>query len=262
MMYPGRILAFWFCLFASLAPAQAALSIRAPSLSFPPGTNRVQVPITVSGGDLVTDMVGIIQIGDGGPLVGGTAGPVITAVSYAGSIWAGAPGGFAASSTVTLPAQIYDPNVSLNVSGQKVPANGLLMTLTVENTGVPPGLYELKLACGVGPDTAFENAGAPVAASITNGLLVVGQNPPVSAVSPVLRINPSTNSQIQLSFPTEVGRNYRVQWRTNLVTGNWTEILVSIPGTGCDVMWRDDGSLTGQAPALSIRRFYRVRVGN
>lgn len=264
MMYPGRFLAFLFCLFASLASAWAALIIQAPSLSFPPGTNLIQVPIMVSGGDLVTDMVGVIQIGDGGPLVGGTSGPVITAVSYAGSIWAIAPGGFATTNTITLPAQIYDPNLSLNVPGQRVPGNGLLLTLTVDVSGFGPGAYPLRMGGIVPPidtnttfNTQFQNSGTNVPVNIINGCITLGA-PATNA--PALAIARQTNGFINLTFPSVFGVCYWVQVSTNLTAGSWIDVGNPISGTGGSVTWTDDGTSTAQSPTLTLRRFYRLRL--
>lgn len=239
---------------------QAALAVRVPVITVPSNTNRVQVPIAVSGGDLITDMVGFIQIGDGGPLVGGTAGPTIAAINYAGSIWTAASGGFSAASSISLSNQLYDPNVSLNQTGQKVTANGLLMTLTVDVAGVPPGRYEIKIRCGAGPDMAFQNAGVFAASSLTNGLLVVGQNPPLTSVRPTVQIQRGINRQLHLTFPSEVGRTYRVQTTPDVVRGVWTDIPGDLLGTGCQISWSD--ALPPSAPVVSTNRYYRVRLLN
>jgi len=258
MKFIGSVVFLILCFFLFVTVGEGALSVSVGSHYVPPGTNRIQIPITISGGDLVTDMVGAIQIGDGGPLVGGRRGPRITAVSYAGSIWSPASGGFFQSATVTLPAEIYDPNISLNAAGQRVTANGLLMTLTVDVTDLPVGIFELKLACGIGPDTGFQNSGTNVPATIHNGLLIVGPNATATNASPLLRVASAPGGGVALSFSTEMGRNYRIQWTRDF--GAWTELPSNIAGTGCEVSWKDDGSGLGQAPAVGARRFYRVRA--
>jgi len=245
----------------ALAPASlAALTITVGTHQVPEGANIIQVPVSIAGGDPVTDMVGVVQVGDGGPLVGGSNGPTITAVSYAGSVWAAAPGGFANSATVTLPAQIYDPNVSLKVAGQKVSGSGLLFTLTFDVAGFNPGRFELKLAGTRGGDTSFQCSGTNVPVTINNGWLLVGTNAPVIPVAPRLAIIPAGAGRVRLSFLTETGCVYNVQWRTDLAPGPWAEITNGISGTGGQAIWLDDGSDTGQLPGLAGRRFYRIRA--
>ena len=52
------------------------------------GDSEAKIAISVLGSQDATDMIAVIQIGDRGPLVGGTAGPEITHVlAYTGSIW-------------------------------------------------------------------------------------------------------------------------------------------------------------------------------
>lgn len=238
----------------------AALTITVGTHQVPESTNTIRVPISIAGGDLVSDMVGMIQVGDGGPLVGGSNGPTITAVSYAGSIWTTAPGGFANSATVALPAQIYDPNLSLRVAGQKVSGSGLLLTFTLDVTGFKPGRFELKLAGTRGGDTSFQCSGTNVPVLINNGWLLVGTNAPVLPAAPKLAIAPAGAGRVRLTFPTEAGCVYNVQWRSGLAPGPWAEITNGISGTGAQAAWLDDGSATGQPPGLAGRRFYRVRA--
>jgi hypothetical protein len=57
-------------------------------------------------------------------------------------------------------------------------------------------------------------------------------------------------NQINLSFPTQPGANYRVFYRTNLVAGSWTP-LTSVLGDGTVKSVTD--SVTG-----SNQRFYKV----
>ncbi len=52
-----------------------------------------------------------------------------------------------------------------------------------------------------------------------------------------------------LSFPSQAGVNYRVFYRTNLTTGNWT-LLTTVPGNGAVKTVNDPASGTG--------RFYKV----
>lgn len=140
----------------------------------PLGATTITVPIMISGGDLMTDMVGAVQIDDGGPLGGSSVvGPEVTAISYVGSIWEDAAGGFTHFATVPLPAQFSDPSLSLNTGGETVVAAGLLMELSVDITGFAVGVHQLALTGTLGGDTMFQNAGSPVVATITSGSIVI-----------------------------------------------------------------------------------------
>jgi hypothetical protein len=251
----------WFvlaCLCLSWSRSgEAALRIEAGNHTVPSGSNQLQIPIQISGGDLVTDMVGAIQIGDGGPLVGGEPGPVIRSISYVGSIWSGAAGGFDSNATINLPAQLYDPNVSLRVAGQKASGVGRLFLLTIDLAGVSPGLYELRLAGVQGLSTTFQNAGTEVPVTIVNGLIAV--NTTIPTTFPRLSVAALSGGPARLGFPSEAGRRYRVQWARE-VGGQWSEVRSDLLGTGAEIVWMDDGTAIGQAPGPAGRRFYRVRV--
>jgi hypothetical protein len=58
-----------------------------------------------------------------------------------------------------------------------------------------------------------------------------------------------SNNNIVVSFPTQTGVNYRVFYRTNLSTGNWT-LLSSVPGNGAVKSVTD--------PSTGAQRFYKV----
>lgn len=136
------------------------------------GEGPVTIAINATGGEQISDMVGYVQIGDGGPLVGGTAGPQITSLSYAGSIWSGASGGFVSFYGSSQPAaQIIDPSVSLQAAGARVTATGKIMEITIDPAAFSPGDYAIKLVGTAGGDTQFLRAGTPVAATVANGIL-------------------------------------------------------------------------------------------
>jgi hypothetical protein len=126
-----------FCLslfLLTLLPLRAVPVVDPGVVKVPVGTSTVQVPVFMSGGDPITDMAGLAEVGSPP-----AAGPTITAVSYAGSIWNNAPGGFVSFFTDNPPAATVGPNVSLKIAGQTVAANGLLLTLTVNIAGRPAG---------------------------------------------------------------------------------------------------------------------------
>jgi len=109
-----------------------------------------EIPLFIQGDDFLTDMVFRVHIGDGGSEVGGTVfGPAITGLNYIGTIWETAHGSFTRFPSPGLAPgdnrQIVEDNVSLNVSGESVLASGVFVTLLVDTTGVPDGIYPLNL---------------------------------------------------------------------------------------------------------------------
>ncbi len=246
-------------LLTAMSPgARAALRIDVGQHVIPTPTNQWQIPIRVTGGDLVTDMAGAVQVGwDGGPLVGGQPGPVIKAISYAASIWEGAAGGYETFNSIALTNQLLDPNVSLKTAGRRVAGQGLLFTLTIDATGYGPGLYELKLAQVQGLSTTFQNGLTNVPVTIVNGVLAVGTTVPT--VVPSLGIGSLTNGWARLSWPNEIGRRYRVQWKSE-VSSAWSEVRLDITNSGPEAVWVDDGTVIGSAPSLRTLRAYRLRV--
>jgi hypothetical protein len=60
-----------------------------------------------------------------------------------------------------------------------------------------------------------------------------------------------------LSWPSQPGLNYRLQWKNNLADQNWFSITPDFAGTGSTINWTDDGTKTG---GLAASRFYRVII--
>lgn len=249
----------------------ALTSIIIGTVSVPAGQAAVQVPIYVSGGGAVTDLVGYFQIGDGGPLFGGTAGPKITQVLFSGSIWNTAPGGFSWSATFTdpdgnpatangTPTQLEELFVSLNTAGQTVATSGLLCTLVIDTRGYT-GDFPLKMVDLYPPanttDTEFANGVTPVPATIVNGTLHLTNLVPVL---PALIIENHTAGTRRVRFPSQAGVSYTLQWNSGLDAGGWTNITPTVAGDGSEKSWVDDGSQTGTLPSLASRRFYRLLI--
>ncbi|MBN1764416.1 MAG: PEP-CTERM sorting domain-containing protein [Sedimentisphaerales bacterium] len=96
----------------------------------------VDIPLLITGGEGLTDMVLRVQVADGGPEVGGSInGPALTAASFIDSIWEDASGGYVLPSTGIDPGdfpQIFEVNLSLIQLGDSVPADGILATITVD----------------------------------------------------------------------------------------------------------------------------------
>ena len=65
-------------------------------------------------------------------------------------------------------------------------------------------------------------------------------------------------TSVTISWQSQVGIVYQVQWKNALSDPNWQSITPDLTGTGSVIDWIDDGSQTGGFPAAA--RFYRVTV--
>lgn len=136
----------------------------------PEGTPSFVVIVTVAGSAAVTDLLGVVQIGDGGPAVGGSTGPRIRGIRFDRSVWSAAPGGFEHFyPSSSPPAQIVDPNVSLNEASDAFIPIGTLFELEIDVRGVGPADFDLRLTDTAGGDTELFHRGTPIDALILNG---------------------------------------------------------------------------------------------
>jgi hypothetical protein len=75
--------------------------------------------------------------------------------------------------------------------------------------------------------------------------------------SPVATRNP--DGSISLTWESDAGRSYSVEWAAGLGSGfGWCEILYG-PGQEGTSTWTDNGQQTGSHPSTVSARFYRVR---
>ncbi|MEO6740317.1 MAG: metallophosphoesterase family protein [Chthoniobacteraceae bacterium] len=70
----------------------------------------------------------------------------------------------------------------------------------------------------------------------------------------------STTGFYEITFPTLAQRAYQVFWSDDLAV--WHPGSAVVSGDGTTKLWIDDGTVTGTAPSVTPRRFYRVQVGN
>ena len=131
---------------------------------FLPNMPNQTVQIHVTGGRPIEGLNFNAQIGDGGPAVGGTAGPVITAVDLETGIFAGNNDGQVDLGSIPQLAMY-----SITTSSGSVVADGLLATLTIDTTGFDIGEGPWVLALGNTLNGSTDFAG--VAASITDGYI-------------------------------------------------------------------------------------------
>jgi len=65
-----------------------------------------------------------------------------------------------------------------------------------------------------------------------------------------------TANSVSISWQTQPGLAYRVQWKDNVTDQNWLSVTPDKAGTGGILSWTDDGTQTGSAP--TAQRYYRV----
>src|SRR5687768_3460768 len=113
-----------------------------------PNTAGQTIQIHVSGGDDVDGLNFNAQIGNGGPEVGGTDGPNLTADIINGTIFAGNNTG------QQDPGSVPQVAARTTTTGQgTVDAQGVLATLTIDTTGFFTGTFDLLLSNTLNEDT-------------------------------------------------------------------------------------------------------------
>jgi alpha-D-xyloside xylohydrolase len=70
-------------------------------------------------------------------------------------------------------------------------------------------------------------------------------------------VTSAMDATFMVSWPSQTGIVYRVQWKNAMTDSSWQAIAPDFTGTGSIMNWTDDGSQTG---GLSLQRFYRVEV--
>lgn len=66
------------------------------------------------------------------------------------------------------------------------------------------------------------------------------------------------NPAFVVSWPSQPGISYGIQWKQQLAGPSWQTLLPAFQGTGGTLQWTDDGSQT--APLTTASRFYQVIV--
>jgi hypothetical protein len=87
-----------------------------------------------------------------------------------------------------------------------------------------------------------------------------GTNPLVNdSTAAQIRVTKPSADQRRVYFQTRPDRTYRIYFTDDLLTP-FTAISPDIPGTGAELEWIDDGTLTGTAPSAERDRFYKVEA--
>jgi len=118
---------------------------------------------------------------------------------------------------------------------------------------------EFEIANGM---NRFSNADANIDAD-KDGLDAVseylfGLNPGGSDRYPWTTTRNPSSPNVDVTFPTLPQRSYRVFYSETLLT--WFPASGIITGDGTTKVWTDDGGVTGTAPSVSPKRFYKVEV--
>ncbi|MBN1765000.1 MAG: right-handed parallel beta-helix repeat-containing protein [Sedimentisphaerales bacterium] len=176
----------------------------------------VEIPVIITGGEDLTDMVLRVQIADGGPEAGGIInGPHITAISYNGSIWETAPEGYHNFFSCGIPPgnvpQLIEDNISIFLMGEAVPANGIVATISVDASEFGPAdagsVFDLKLTDTLTGSTDFGSTSV----SIINGTITLVDNREITLITP--------NGGEEFA----TGMTYPITWSC---TGSISEVLI------------------------------------
>ena len=165
--------------------AQGQLSIVVGDHDLLPNQSGQTVEIYVTGGAQVENVDVYAQIGDGGPLGGGSVpGPVFTLLDLFDDdpltpfIFDGRNTGRASGTTngVLVP-QIAHEGTTIPISTGSFGASGLLAIFTINTTGYDSGTWDFLLTGGNAGDTAFGYGGEEVSMTVTNGTITVIPEP-------------------------------------------------------------------------------------
>jgi hypothetical protein len=142
--------------------------------------------LNVSGGDFVAGLNFNAQVADGGSEAGGTInGPKITGVDLlTGTPFAGNNTGQTEGGGVPQVA-IY----TVTTQNGTVSADGKLATLTLDTTGIAPGVYSLSLFETLnGPTSFLSGTGDTIDAAITDGSITIVPEPTIMALGGTMAI--------------------------------------------------------------------------
>jgi hypothetical protein len=170
--------------------------------------------------------------------------------------------GVVTSTVATVTVIPFAPTIMVQPASQVLPVNGD-MAMTVSALGAAPLSYQWRfnsspILGGVGPAYSIsgvqpEDAGgydvivANSYGSVRSAKAVLKVFTPASIAQPLIASN-----NLILTFPSQTGFTYTVQYSSNLGTNLWNN-LVSTNGTGASITVKDP--LVSQSG-----RFYRVIV--
>ena len=144
----SALVATWFA--ANGACAALIVDVGQPNLL--PNQPNQAIVLEVSGGDQVTGFNLRAQLGDG---LGPNPEPIFQAVDFSGGIWDAFPT-FTSGGPVSGAPQYAQASVIFATKGQQVAANGTIVTLILDTTGIAAGQFQLGLKLtDIGADSVF-----------------------------------------------------------------------------------------------------------
>jgi hypothetical protein len=171
----------WGALFAIVlfgSQAYGQLDVSAGHVVVNQGATSADIPIHSSGSGSVTDMLLVVQVGDGGTVTGNPPVPKINAVSLSGSVWSPESNyntfsGFGPPDAP--PDEIIDFNVEALGGVSAVPGSGLLATITLDLTGfsIAGNTWDIHLVDDFGTSTLLLEDTTEVTGTLTSGSLTV-----------------------------------------------------------------------------------------
>lgn len=178
-----QFVAWGGCLLLSVALPTEGATISIANVVIPEGTASVSLPVSVTGGEDVTDMVLFVQVGNGGTVTGNPTVPIVTAFDFTGSLWEAALGGYTTWSSFPPPDEIPDVSLNLNEPDESVPATGTLVTFTIDTSVMSSGdRYTLLLTTDFGDVTDLQGPGGRLNATLGEGSITVAVPEPSTIV--------------------------------------------------------------------------------
>ncbi|MEX0655297.1 MAG: PEP-CTERM sorting domain-containing protein [Phycisphaeraceae bacterium] len=131
------------------------------------GDSSVDVPITITtdSSEAVAETTLLVQVADGGPGLGSITGPAITGIDFSNSVWEATTYSTVASTGLAVGdfPQLIQYEVLLDIStGEAVPADGEIATITLDTSGMELGdSYDLRVVNTKGGDSSFSGLSEP-----------------------------------------------------------------------------------------------------
>lgn len=165
---------------AAAATGASAQNVDVGTIALLPDQAGQQVPLFVTGGELIEVVNLVVQIGDG------STGPVIEALNVIdGTIFDGMNEG---QFDIQTDPRLFVTTVTTPFTNPPttVAADGLLATLTIDTTGLSSGGFDLLITGTLAGGTDFgpDLSGTPIPVNITNGSLIVVPEPTAAALLP------------------------------------------------------------------------------
>jgi hypothetical protein len=136
-----------------------------------PNTPKQQIPIYITGGAPLTAINLRLQIGDG---LNGLPEPIISAISYADTIWSG-PVTEVLGGPTPGSQQLVQSSIAFKEAGVSTISNGKVATLTIDTTGIYGGNFAFQLkGTQIGQDSDVVILGGGASPMfLTNGTLTI-----------------------------------------------------------------------------------------